>query len=158
MKLYKRTGTNTHYHEAFTTDDSVIEHWGLIGETGETKTHPLNLSLNEDDNIERVLRTARARGFVEIDDDDHNVLVIEYTVEDDRLAEDLKRRNDLWETLDEILAWTGLGHVEGGSVGSGTMELFCLVVDFEKAAAVIRRDLGGTRFADFARIYDDDED
>lgn len=32
-----------------------------------------------------------------------------------------------------MLGWTGLGHVDGGSIGSGTMEVGCEVVDFENS-------------------------
>ena len=39
--------------------------------------------------------------------------------------------------MDEVLGWTGLGHTDGGSIGSGTMEVGCVVVDFEIAKKVI---------------------
>ena len=34
--------------------------------------------------------------------------------------------------LNEGLGWTGLGCCDGGSIGSGTMEACCYVVDFER--------------------------
>lgn len=42
---------------------------------------------------------------------------------------DLKKRTRLEDHLNELLGWTGLGHCDGGSIGSGTLEACCLVVD-----------------------------
>jgi hypothetical protein len=66
---------------------------------------------------------------------------------------DLEKRHKLEDRLNETLGWTGIGHCDGGSIGSGTMEACCLVVDFEAAKRVIEADLPGTEFADFSRIY-----
>jgi hypothetical protein len=68
---------------------------------------------------------------------------------------DLDKRHKLEAKLNETLGWTGLGMCDGGSIGSGTMEV-CLVVDFALAKSVIETDLQGTEFADFSRIYDED--
>ena len=70
---------------------------------------------------------------------------------------DLKKRHALQSRMDEILGCTGLRHCDGGSSGSGTMEVCCLVVDFEVAAKrVIAEDLQGTAFKDVTRIYRED--
>lgn len=55
--------------------------------------------------------------------------------------------------MNETLGWTGLGSCDGGSMGSGTMEVCNLVVDFERAQKVIRADLAETEFANYSRIY-----
>jgi hypothetical protein len=57
--------------------------------------------------------------------------------------------------MNDILGWTGLGACDGGSIGSGTMEVCCFVVDFEVANRVIREALGDTDLGDFGRIYDE---
>jgi hypothetical protein len=57
--------------------------------------------------------------------------------------------------MDEALGWTGLGRCDGGSIGSGTMEVCCFVVDFEIARWVISADLAGTEFAAFTRILEE---
>ena len=58
--------------------------------------------------------------------------------------------------LTESLGWTGLGYCDGGSIGSGTMEACCFVVDFDIAKVVLSRELAGTRFSDYTTIYDED--
>lgn len=56
--------------------------------------------------------------------------------------------------LNESLGWTGLGCCDGGSIGSGTMEACCYVVDFERD--VLTKELAETRHGDYTRIYDED--
>jgi hypothetical protein len=57
--------------------------------------------------------------------------------------------------MNETLGWTGLGHCDGGSIGSGSMEVCCLVVDAEIAKQTILSDLKDTEFSDYSRIYEE---
>jgi len=68
-------------------------------------------------------------------------------------AADLKKRHALEDRMNEVLGWVGLGQCEGGNIGYGTMEICCLVVDFELARNVIAADLAGSPFADYRRIF-----
>jgi hypothetical protein len=43
--------------------------------------------------------------------------------------------------MNECLGWTGLGHCGGGDIGCGTMGIFCLVVNAEKATLCIIEEL-----------------
>jgi hypothetical protein len=52
-----------------------------------------------------------------------------------------------------VLGWTGLGYCNGGSTGSGTMEVGCTVVDSEIAKKVIAENLEGSEFSNYNRIY-----
>ena len=72
------------------------------------------------------------------------------TIEKEHCAQALQDR------MDEKLGWTGLGMCDGGSIGSGTMEVCNFVVDFALAKSVIEQDLAGTEFANYTRIYDED--
>lgn len=71
---------------------------------------------------------------------------------------DVDKLDQLEYQLNEILGWAGLGKCDGNSIGSGTMGVCCFVVDFGIAKSVVERGLHGTPFADFSRIYDEDED
>jgi hypothetical protein len=42
---------------------------------------------------------------------------------------------------------------DGGSIGSGSMEVVNFVVDYDTAERVVRDDLAGTQFEDYSRIY-----
>jgi hypothetical protein len=68
-------------------------------------------------------------------------------------AADLGKRHALEDRLNEVLGWVGLGQCEGGNIGYGTMEVCCLVVDFELARSMIEADLAGSAFADYSRIF-----
>ena len=70
-------------------------------------------------------------------------------------AEDLEKRYRLQDRMDKTMGWTRLGSCDGGSIGSGTMEVCDFVVDFELAKTVIENDLRGTEFENYTRIYDE---
>ena len=72
-------------------------------------------------------------------------------------VEDLEKRHRLEDRMNETLGWTGLRMCDGGSIGSGTMEVCCYVVDFDMAKKVIEEDLKGTEFSDYIRIYDENK-
>jgi hypothetical protein len=42
LKLYKRIEGVLQYHEAWTEEDNgvAVEHWGIVGDRGESKSHP----------------------------------------------------------------------------------------------------------------------
>ncbi|KLU07084.1 hypothetical protein RISK_000885 [Rhodopirellula islandica] len=126
--------------------------WGLVGERGETKIHKCDKNQSESDNLLSVLAKPLGHGYAPLDEDDFDVLLIEYAIEGMGSKKDLSKRHALEDRMNETLGWTGLGHCDGGSIGSGTMETCCIVVDFEIAKRVIAADLAGTKFADFTQI------
>ena len=158
LKLYKRIDGALHYHEAFVEDGELVEHWGVVGETGDTRATPAAKLRSERSQVAKVLAAPRADGYAPIDSDDYATLLIEYAVDDFGTPAELAKRHALQDGMDETLGWTGLGHCDGGSIGSGTMEACCFVVDFEIARRVIAADLAGTEFADYTRIYDEGAD
>lgn len=155
LKLYKTIGSVLHYHEAWLEEDQIVEHWGKVGDRGESKEHPLPEDFDEDEILDKVLAPAIADGFAPFDDEDMKVLLVEYAVTGMGSKTDLKKRHALENRLNDLLGWTGLGNCDGGSIGSGSMEACCYVVDFNIAKAVIESDLAGTKFADYRRIYDE---
>ncbi len=156
LKLYRRNaGRIDAYHEAWVHGSKITEHWGPLGERGESREHRRNKKLSEDENLKHVLKRPIVAGYEPFDTDDHAVLLIEFSINEMGSTEDLGKRHALEERMNETLGWAGLGHCDGGSIGSGTMEVCCLVVDFEIAKRVIKDELKGTKFADYSRIYDE---
>lgn len=155
LKLYKRIENTLLYHAAWMGRVSITEHWGIVGERGETRDHKRNKRLEEKHQLEQVLGKARAAGFRPIEVEDQTKLLIEYAVEGMGTHTDLKKREALQDRLDDVLGWSGLGTCDGGSMGSGTMETCCHVVNFEVAKRVIEEDLRETEFGDYTRIYDE---
>lgn len=158
-KLYfLQNGRVLAYHEAWIDGLKVMEHWGPLGERGQTREHHCGGNKAKGDVLKEVLAEPLKRGYRPIELDDHAVLLIEYCIDGMGTDEDLDKRHALEDRMKETLGWTGLGHCDGGSIGSGTMEVCCYVVDFEAARRVVAKDLDGTPFADYSRIYWEDED
>ncbi len=158
-KIYLRVDGVLHYHEAWVAEDTLIEHWGVVGERGETAERKLatKAKAKEAAAVADALKPALAKGYAPIADDDHAVLLIEYAVDGMGTGVDLKKRHDLEARMNETLGWTGLGECDGGEIGSGTMEVCCFVVDFAIAQRVIEADLKDTPFGDYTRIHREDE-
>ena len=104
-------------------------------------------------NVQRKIAELRAEGFKEIEPEDHFTLMIEYAINGMGNSADLKKRHRLEDLMNETLGWTGLGACDGGSIGSGTMEVCNLVVDLEIAKRVVEAALVDTEFANYTRIY-----
>ena len=158
LKLFKRIDGKLRYHEAWTEEGNgvTVEHWGTVGDRGESKTHPLPKRFSEKKLLKGILDPAAKQGYEAIDFEDHATLLVEYRITGMGTPADLAKRHALEDRLNETLGWAGVGHCDGGSIGSGTMEVCCLVVDFEIAKRVIEHDLAGTEFAGFSRIYNED--
>jgi hypothetical protein len=159
--LYKlsRDGSAAYYHEAWLdgASNKIIEHFGRIGTRGRTRRRLPDRSLGARENVERILAKAVADGFRPIDEEDRAWLIVEYEVDGWGSRADLEKRHRLEDALDEILGWTGLGCCDGGSIGSGTMEVACPVVRYDLAEKVVGDALAGSEFAGFKRIYREDD-
>ncbi|MDJ0919573.1 MAG: hypothetical protein QNI84_00470 [Henriciella sp.] len=157
FRLYKRdeNGRAVAYHEAWAEPERrrIVEHWGLVGEAGDTLVHRIWFFGSLEKQFNSILDPARALGFAEIETDEYQLLIVEYAVEGFGSKEDLDKRYSLEDRLNEILGWTGLGFCDGGESGSDIMNAACFVVDFEQAKAVIEETLEGSEFADYARMY-----
>ncbi len=157
FKLYRFSNGKKEYWETW--DDGKGNHtihWGELGTEGETREVKDRLWAKAETGIQKEIHALCAAGFDSIDTDDHITLLIEYTVDGMGSGEDIEKRHRLQERMDQTLGWTGLGACDGGSIGSGTMEVCNYVVDFEIAKAVIEKDLAGTEFANYTRIFDED--
>jgi hypothetical protein len=154
IKLYLRAGERiTNYHEAWESGTTITEHWGQLGTRGNSREHLIAPGKSIALQLQDLLAPARARGYAEVEDKDHAVLLVEYEVTGMGSTTDLDKRYELEDWQNEFLGWTGLGDCDGGSIGSGTMEACCYVVDFEVAKQSVAKPLKGTKFEDYSRIY-----
>ena len=154
IKLYRLSRIMPAYWETWQEDrDSHIVHWGRLGTRGHMKTVQSTSRRTAAEVIRREMAVAAAKGFVKVQKKDHFKLIVEYLVKGRGSLRDVEKRHRLEARMNETLGWTGLGSCDGGSMGSGTMEVCNLVVDFERAQKVIRADLAETEFANYSRIY-----
>lgn len=158
LKLYKQIEDQLHYWETWDkTDKIAIVHWGIVGEEGLQEEIKSGLFSNFRKEVQKKINQLLSEGYKPIDDDDLITLLIEYKVNDMGAPEDLEKRHKLEDRMNQTLGWTGLGNCDGGSIGTGTMEVCCLVVDFDIAKKVIEDDLRGTAFSDYIHIYNENE-
>ncbi len=156
LKLYKLTEKKKEYWETWENDDgSHMVHWGTLGTEGESKTIKSSFLKKATDVIQKVINKKIEDGFVSIDFEDHYTLLIEYSIEGMGNEKDVEKRHELEDRMNQTLGWAGLGVCDGGSSGSGTMEVCNFVVDFELAKIIIENDLKDTKFSDYTRIYDE---
>ena len=156
LKLYNRVDNEILYWETWDKDEKTgVIHWGVVGQRGEDKEIKSGLFSNFRKEIQKQVDKKIADGYDEINDDDLFTLVIEYNVDGHGTTADVDKRHKLEDKMKEVLGWTGLGDCDGGSIGSGTMEVCCFVVDFDIAKQVIEAKLKDTEFADYTRIFDE---
>lgn len=159
LKLYKLIDNQLHYWETWDKDEkTAIVHWGIVGQRGEDKEVTSGLFSNFRKSVQKEIDEKIKDGYAEFDEDEIAFLEVEYKIDGFGSEQDLDKRHRLEDHLNELLGWTGLGHVDGGSIGSGTMEAGCMVVDFEIAKKVIEDNLKGTEFGDYSRIYQMDNE
>ena len=159
LKLYRLTDERKEYWETWENDDGThTVHWGELGDQGYTRTVKSTLFKKAAGIVQKEMDARAAEGFKPYDIGLHCTLIIEYAVEGMGTQEDLDKRYQLEERLNQTLGWTGLGHCDGGSIGSGTMEVYNYVIDFDIARKIVEQDLSGTAFSNYTRIYDENED
>jgi hypothetical protein len=155
LKLYKITDSKKEYWETWDNDDGThTVHWGELGTTGQFKEVKGSFLKKPEKIIQKEVDEMVSNGFSPIDDE--YTLLIEYAVEGMGSKDDVEKRHRLEDRMNETLGWAGLGHCDGGSIGSGTMEVCNFVVDVEVAKRVIENDLKGTEFENYTRIYDEE--
>ena len=156
LKLYKQVDNEILYWETWDKDEKTgVVHWGIVGQRGQDKEIKSGLFSNFRKEIQKEVDKIIETGYAEIDADNLFTLLIEFKVDGMGTPEDVEKRTRLQNKMDEVLGWTGLGHCDGGSIGSGTMEACCFVVDFDIAKQVIEAKLKDTEFADYTRIFDE---
>lgn len=154
LKLYKRIDNQLHYWETWEDDPKTATiHWGIVGHRGQFKELRSGLFSNFRTIVQKEIDEMLKAGYTEFDEESFEFLEIEYEIDGFGTDQDLDKRHRLEDYLNELLGWTGLGHVDGGSIGSGTMEAGCIVVDFEIARKLIMDNLKGTEFGDYSRIF-----
>ena len=130
LKLYRTANGVTEYWEAW--EDSgtnVIVHWGKLGEKGETRNVLIKVGNRSSQVIDLEAKPIRAAGFQPIEIDQMAQVVIQYRIDGMGSKRDLDKEQVIEGLMNECLGWAGLGHCDGHDIGSGTLNVFCDVVD-----------------------------
>jgi predicted DNA-binding WGR domain protein len=141
LKLYKNESGVLRYWEAWDESNAITVHWGVVGGKGTTKTLTVSPGENASSVVEREAAPLRLAGYREIENEELQQIAIQYPIVEMGTTEDLDKRSQVESLLNERLGWTGLGHCDGGDIGSGTMNIFCFVVDIDKATQHVVNEL-----------------
>ena len=152
--LYKKIDNKLNYWKYWEKDSKTgYIHWGEIGTKGQYKEVKSGIFNNQKNKIEKERERKLNEGYSEFDENKLEFLEIEYLINGLGTMEELDKRHRLENEMDQILSWNGLGGSNGGSIGSGTMEVGCFVVDYEIAKKVIEENLKNTEFENYSRIF-----
>ena len=152
LKLYRVTEQGIEYWEAWATDKEITVHWGKLGEEGNNREISIKPGINPNDTIKSEAKPIRAGGFKPLKRSQLRSIVIQYKIEGHGSTAALDKRVVVEELMNERLGWTGLGHCDGGDIGSGTINIFCYVADAKIAESVIVRELKERGFLEGAVI------
>jgi len=156
FRLYLRgeSGSLIAYHEVWAEPRRrrLIEHWGELGEAGQTRVHGINLFRSLETQIERLLERVREAGFVEIEPEDQKGIAVTYDISRLSREDDLIKQQAVADRLTEILGWTGLGECEEAESNEGVLTAKCWVVDTDLAVSVIQEGLEDSDISDFQQI------
>ena len=157
IRLYKfdETGAPVAYHEAWVEPQHrrIVEHWGYVGEAGETATHRVHIFGSLEKQFAGVLEGARELGFQELPESAYATLIVEFALTGEGSVADQDKQEDVSDALAEKLGWLGLGYCEEGQVTDDKIDVCCRVLDVERARAIVAEALDGSVIADYSRIY-----
>jgi hypothetical protein len=140
LKVYRKLNGVTEYWESWQAAGEAFVHRGRIGDPGETQRFSMKEPGNARRVIEEVEKVEKA-GFKPISFEDCDQIVIHYRLEQWGSVEDHTRRVEIEDQMNACLGRTCLGYCDGGEIGSGSVNVFCEVLDAAIAEPVIVNDL-----------------
>jgi hypothetical protein len=140
LKVYRTINGVTEYWESWTASGEAFIRSGRVGEPLETR----KFSLKERGQASLILKEVEkveAAGFKPREMEEYVQIVIHYRLERWGSVQDHERRVAIEDRMTDCLTRTGLGFCDGGDIGSGTINIFCEVVDAAIAEPIIVNDL-----------------
>jgi hypothetical protein len=107
----------------------VLIHWGKLGEKGDSREVQVKSGNSSSQVIELEAKPMRAAGYKPVSPEHLAQVVIQYRIDGMGSKSDLDKEQLIEGLMNECLGWTGLGHCDGHDIGSGTLNVFCDVVD-----------------------------
>lgn len=130
VKLYKKTNGGIDYFEIWFSDNGLTIHTGTLGDTGSTEDFALDgeNSIAAKNVMEKYILDAKNHGYIEFEY--LTEFIVQYSYSENEDSEKLTQKMEQVESLlNDCLGWTGNGHCDGGDCESGTLNIFCYVVD-----------------------------
>lgn len=145
LKLYKRGRTGVRYWEAWKALGMVVVHEGTLGDRGKTKSVIPQDGQTPEQCLQKAAEKPRAKGYAEIPFDEQHQVVVQYRLKTWGSPADLAKSHKIEGLFNECLGWTGNGRCDGNDIGSGTLNIFSIVVDPDLGAATLVEELRKNR-------------
>lgn len=145
LKLYKSGRTGVRYWEAWAHGVWVIVHEGTLGERGKVKYLEPQDGKSPEEVIAEAAEKPRSNGYAEIPLEEQHQVVVQYRLKTWGSAKDLEKAHRIEGLFNECLGWTGNGRCDGNDIGSGTLNIFSVVVDPDLGAATLVEELRNKR-------------
>src|SRR6266511_2253886 len=139
VTLYRQAAGCTFYWETWDEEDRIVVHHGMLGDTGEAVRLPMNGAARRE--VTAMAEQRRSEGYNEVPEEELARVILQYRIDGFGTVADLERRHQVEDLMNKRLGWTGLGRCDGGDIGSGTMNIWCLVMNPDTAVPVIIREL-----------------
>lgn len=136
LKVYRTVNGVTEFWESWNEKGEAFVRSGKVGETAEIRKYSMKDPRQASEIIKAVERVEK-QGFTAREMDDFIQIVIHYRLARWGSSEDHARRVRIEELMNDCLVPTGLGYCDGGDIGSGTINIFCEVVDAAAAEPII---------------------
>jgi hypothetical protein len=141
LKLYKRGRGSIRYWEAWVRGAWFVVHEGRLGDRGKVKHLEPQQGKTPEQVIAEAAEKPRAKGYAEIPTEEQHQVVVQYRLETCGSAEDLDKAHEIEHLFNECLGWTGNGLCDGNDIGSGSLNIFSVVVDPDVAAQTMIAEL-----------------
>ncbi len=151
LRLYRRGPQGTDFAWIYEIGDRLFIDRGRLGEMADRR----NVPISEWPMVSEEIAQAEAEGFEEISEEDMSTFQIQYrTRREFASGEELEKRNQVRELLDEHFALTGQGFWIDSTTGMSTMECSFRVVDFDVAKACVAALLVKTTYGDYLSLQE----
>ena len=163
---FKKINQTLRFKDAWVSADKVILYSGVAGWIGESEEFPRNKQLSDEDNVLEILAAAKNDGYQHAAIENLDAFRVEFHALDrdidlnKPMTQDSGTLHKILRELMHILMKHYVGSVVKGGFGdiegNNVIQVWCLVIDYKIAEEVIERELTGTKFCSYQRIYRDE--
>ena len=136
LKVYRTVDGFMEFWESWNEGTEAFIRSGKVGEMSEIRKFTMKDPRQASEMIKEIERVRKA-GFAPREMEQMIQVVIHYRLERWGSTEDHDRRVKIEDLMNDCLIPTGLGFCDGGDIGSGTINIFCEVVDAAVAERII---------------------
>ncbi|MGM0885286.1 MAG: hypothetical protein ACQEXQ_30120 [Bacillota bacterium] len=153
IKMIKEFNQILNYWEIWynESDKEFIIHYGEVGDEGKSQEIGAKGIRNKEKYMKEKALEQEMNGYSYLDEDNLLEVVLQYDCSEN-VEEDLEKRYEIEDLLNNSLGWTGNGNCDGGDYGSGTMNIFCFVVKQDEAIHTIVNTLNEHNYLSGATI------